>query len=128
MRRVILETPFAAPTWWGRLRNKRFARACLRDCLRLGEAPMASHLLYTQVLDDRVAVDRTLGIEAGLAWGAVADASVVYCDRGISMGMRLGIERALQDHRLIEFRRLDLEPVILDDEMYAMFVRYGHAV
>jgi len=49
-----------------------------------GEAPYASHALYTQpgVLDDSIPVERETGIEAGLEWGAKADATVVYVDRG----------------------------------------------
>ena len=35
-----------------------------------------------------------MGIEAGLAWLAVAEASVVYVDHGVSPGMQRGIEAA----------------------------------
>lgn len=106
MRRVILESPFAASTAIGRWLNRRYARHCLRDsCLR-GEVPLASHLLYTQALDDRDPLERKIGIEAGLAWGPLADATVVYTDRGISRGMQLGIERARVDGRVVEYRDL----------------------
>lgn len=89
-------------------RNVAYARAALHDCLRRGEAPFASHLLYTQagVLDDTVTDERTLGIEAGLAWKRVADVSVVYTDLGISEGMRLAIARALARGRPVEYREL----------------------
>jgi hypothetical protein len=58
----------------------------LRDSLLRGEAPIASHLLYTQpgVLRDNVAGEREQGIAAGLALGPVAEATVVYFDKGIS--------------------------------------------
>lgn len=105
MKRAILESPFAGNIWV-RWRNRVYARACLRDsCLR-GEAPLASHLLYTQCLDDSDPQERLIGIEAGLAWGGLADATVVYQDRGISRGMRLGIERAQAEDRPVEYRRL----------------------
>ena len=39
MKLVIVESPFAGDTE----RNIRYARACLADCLRRGEAPFASH-------------------------------------------------------------------------------------
>ena len=74
MRLVILESPYAGNVE----QNVAYARACMLDCLRSGEAPMVSHLLYTQVLDDKNAAERALGIEAGLAWGRVAEATVVY--------------------------------------------------
>jgi hypothetical protein len=96
MKLVILESPFAAPTDELIERNIAFGRACVRDSLLHGEAPIASHLLYTQpgILDDRVPAERKRGIEAGLAWRKVAEASVVYTNLGISEGMRLGIAYA----------------------------------
>jgi hypothetical protein len=108
MRRVIVESPYRGKDRAETERNRRYARACLRDCLVRGESPLASHLLYTQagVLDDADEEERNLGIEAGLAWGVVAEASVVYEDLGISPGMARGIEQALGDGRPVEYRRL----------------------
>ena len=112
MRRVILETPYAGDIE----RNIRYARECMRDCLLRGEAPYASHLLYTQegVLDDNSKEERKLGIEAGFLWREPADATVVYSDHGISGGMQLGIEDAEQKGRPVEYRRLYLDS--LEDE------------
>ena len=102
MRLVIIESPYAGDVE----RNVAYARACMADCLRRGEAPFASHLLYTQpgVLDDSVPSERKLGIEAGLAWGAMADATVVYTELGITAGMTQGIERAHAAGRPVEYR------------------------
>lgn len=83
MKLVILETPYA-----GRVAlNIEFARACMADCLKRGEAPFASHLLYTQpgILDDTKSEERMLGI---------------------SGGMNLGIEEAERDGRPVEYRKL----------------------
>lgn len=104
MKLVLVESPFAGEVE----KNINYARACMRDCLLKGEAPYASHLLYTQdkVLDDNITEERALGIEAGLYWGKCADKTVVYTDRGISKGMEYGIERAKQENRLVEFRSL----------------------
>ena len=104
MKRVILESPYAGDIE----RNIAYARACLRDCLLRNEAPIASHLLYTQpgVLDDNVPDERQLGIEAGLAWGDLAEATVVYTDHGISRGMQYGIDRANKRGRAVEYRQL----------------------
>ena len=107
MRRVIIESPFAHPTAEGRAANREYAKRCLADSLQRGEAPFAGHLLYPQVLDDDVPVERSLGIEAGLTWGALADATVVYMDRGHSRGMTLGITRAKELGRPVEYRWLD---------------------
>lgn len=104
MRRVIVESPYRGEVG----RNLAYCRACMRDCLSRGEAPFASHLLYTQpgVLDDLVPEQRELGIGAGLAWGEVADATVVYTDLGWSSAMMLGLERAMLAGRPIEHRLL----------------------
>ncbi len=104
MRLVIVESPYAGDVE----KNTRYARAALRDCLLRGEAPLASHLLYTQpgVLNDDIPAERAQGIEAGLEWGDLADATVVYTDLGTSPGMMYGIERAQHAHRAIEYRTL----------------------
>lgn len=104
MIKVIVESPYA-----GNIEeNVRYARACLRDCLMRGEAPFASHLLYTQlgVLRDVVEAERALGIDAGLVWGACADKTVVYLDLGTSRGMAHGIDNARKAGRPVEKRFL----------------------
>jgi hypothetical protein len=104
MRRVILESPFAGDV----PANVVYARRCMRDSLARGEAPIASHLLYTQIgiLRDEDPGERQWGIDAGLAWCAVAEASVVYTGRGISEGMRRGIAAAEAVGIPIEYRTL----------------------
>lgn len=44
MKLVIVESPYAGDV----KTNVAYARAAIRDCLMRGEAPYASHLLYTQ--------------------------------------------------------------------------------
>lgn len=92
MKLVIIETPYAGDVE----ANIAYARACMVDSLLRGEAPFASHLLYTQdgILNDMNEQERKIGIESGFAWGEHADLVAVYEDRGISKGMRLGIEAA----------------------------------
>jgi hypothetical protein len=114
VRLVLIESPFAGSSLFWPLKrlqqwlNVRYAKACVRDSLNRGEAPLASHLLYTRagILNDDVPVERKWGIDAGLAWRRVAEASVVYIDRGISGGMRYGIDAATKAGRPVEYRRL----------------------
>jgi hypothetical protein len=70
-------------------------------------------LLYTQpgVLDDDIPEERQLGIDAGLAWRATAQGSLVYTDRGISSGMKYGISRMQEEGKFVEF--CSLSPEIL---------------
>jgi len=102
---VILESPYSGDVE----ANVAYARECMRDSILRGEAPYASHLLYTQpgILDDTVAEERVLGMKAGMAWGAMASKTVVYIDRGISSGMQYGVEMAKKAGRLVEYRSLD---------------------
>lgn len=108
MRLVILESPYAGDVE----RNVAYARRAMADALHRGEAPIASHLLYTQpgVLDDDVPGERALGIAAGLAWGRVADATVVYADLGLTRGMEEGIARAAAEGRPCETRYIEAAP------------------
>ena len=108
MTLVLLESPYAGATSEELERNVAYARAAMHDCFLRGEAPYASHLLYTQpgVLCDEVPEERMLGIEAGLRWGSLADKTVVYGDLGISRGMHLGIERAEAEGRPVEYRTI----------------------
>jgi hypothetical protein len=101
---VILESPYAGD----RATNITYAKRAMLDSLARGEAPFASHMLYTQFLNDEDPEQRALGINAGLAWLARAQASVVYTDMGISPGMLTGIERARLAGVPVEFREIGL--------------------
>ena len=107
MRKVILESPFAGDV----NKNIRYARACVRDCVKQGDAPIASHLLYTQpgILNDDIPEERQLGIDSGLAWGTEAEATVLYTDLGVSRGMKYGIARAEKEGRPIEERTIGMD-------------------
>lgn len=103
---VLLESPFKNPDPQQHLENIHYARQCLKDCLNHNESAMASHLLYTQVLNDHEPEERNQGIEAGLVWQTLVKKVVVYYDRGISTGMKLSIQRALKNNIPIEYKSL----------------------
>lgn len=112
LTRVVLESPFAprpnVPAGDTIEKTVAYARACVRDCLRRGEAPIASHLLYTQpgILDDTKPAERKLGMAAGFAWGIWAERVVVYTDLGVSSGMETGILIANEAGITVEYRKL----------------------
>ena len=87
--------------------NIAYARQCMSDSLKRGEAPFASHLLYTQVLDDMNPEERTMGMQRAFEWYRCADLMAVYTDKGISSGMQKGMEIAQEFGIKIEYRRLD---------------------
>lgn len=107
MRLVILESPYRGLTDEERCRNRRYAQLALRDCLARGEAAVASHLLYTQVLGDEIPEERALGIEAGLAWAAAAERMVFYIDYGMSPGMLNALARAKAAGLSFEYRTMN---------------------
>jgi hypothetical protein len=103
MNKVIVESPFRGD----KISNKEYLIGCMTDCFNRGEAPFASHYLYTEVLDDDQAVQRELGMAAGFAWMQVADYVAVYCDLGISSGMKEGIKHARQFGLEVKYRSLE---------------------
>lgn len=123
MKRVIIESPFAGDIEG----NIAYARRAVKDSIHQGEAPIASHLLYTQpgILEDSVPAERELGIAAGLAWRQVAELQVFYTDRDWSKGMLAALFQCLKESRPLELRALDgpvLIPPMADTEM-AEFLR-----
>lgn len=102
MRKVILESPYAGEVEL----HLDYARYCLKDSLMRGEAPIASHLLHTQVLNDEIEEERNLGINAGHQWLEVCEAVVVYTDLGISKGMRQAIEKAKTLKLKVDYRKI----------------------
>ena len=107
MKLVVIESPYAGEIE----RNVAYARAAMADCFMRGEAPYASHLLYTQpgVLDDNIAGERALGIEAGLQWAGHAKTAVFYLDHGMSQGMLAAVARHEKNGTPIERRYLYCE-------------------
>src|SRR5512146_2425464 len=109
---VVIESPYGKNVDGTRAdaatveRNLRYLRACMADCFKRGEAPYASHGLYTQpgVLDDAKPEERRRGMEAGFAWGAKAPLRVVYMDLGITDGMHQGVARANALGQRVEYR------------------------
>lgn len=94
-RLVVVESPLKAAAGRSQADNEEYARLCMRDSLRRGEAPIASHALYAMsgVLDEADPEQRKLGIERFLAsWGRLATLRAVYVDHGVSGGMQLAID------------------------------------
>jgi hypothetical protein len=101
MKRVIIESPYS-----GFDSNRAYLRLCLLDSLNRGEAPYASHGLYTWCLDDNDAEQRAKGMKAGFAWTEKADLCAVYEDFGVSTGMQIGIQNAAAWGIPIEYRKI----------------------
>jgi len=100
IRFIIIESPLRGhPN--GYEAGKAYARCCLKHSIKKGETPWASHLLYTQVLDDTIPEERDLGIRLHLNIIEMASyfsfdgvIMAVYTDYGISDGMIAAKEKA----------------------------------
>lgn len=105
MKRVVVESPYAGDVQ----ANLAYAIRAVRDSLNLGEAPFASHLLYTQpgLLDDNMPEERRQGLASGHAWTCVAHLSAFYTDRGWSPGMLQALAVCQESGWEVEFRALD---------------------
>lgn len=109
--RVYVESPYSGDI----ATNVQYAIAAMRDCLARDEAPFLSHLLYTQapdagfVADDdanTVHIGREAAMRAGWAFRHACSKTVVYTDRGVSDGMKAGVEHAQQLGHAVEYRTL----------------------
>jgi hypothetical protein len=122
MRLVIIESPYKGDV----PRNERYLRACIRDCLKRGESPYASHRMLTDALDDNVPEERKLGIEAGLAWrrahwrneeGLVRHViPVFYIDLGFGDGMKLAFTLYEKEGIRFEQRRLPKDDPFFNED------------
>ena len=114
--RVLIESPFGRNVDGSKCtadeydRNEVYVRRALKDSLQRGEAPFASHALYTLVLHDTDLEERKMGMEAGFAWGAVTDIVAVYTDYGITPGMNEGLLRWWAQELAVEHRTIGENP------------------
>lgn len=119
MKLVIIESPYKGDLE----RNTRYLRSCIRDCINRAESPYASHRMLTDALDDNDPVERTLGIEAGLAWrhaqqpvfekGVLVQyvdvQHIFYLDLGWSSGMYLAKKCYDEEGIIYEERKLPVD-------------------
>lgn len=83
MKRVIILSPYKGDIE----ANIQYAWECVIDSLRRHEAPFASHLFYTEVMNDTDPAQRSLGFQCEEAWLRGSELVAVYTDRGLSPGM-----------------------------------------
>lgn len=106
MALVVICSPLRAATPDEVEKNKAYAREALRNSLLRGEAPFASHLLYTQVLSDEIPEERAAAITAAHQVIMRAERLAVYIDRGVTDGMKDEIRIASVSGVRIVFRTM----------------------
>lgn len=122
---TVIESPFSAPDIDGLVRNVQYTMLAVRDSLNRNEAPYASHLFYTQMLDDNNQDERRLGMDAGLTVCHHAEQTAVYTDYGISRGMEYGIDTARKAGRAVIERSLFPDASSLEEITSLMLEEYG---
>lgn len=103
---VIIESPYKSDYADQHACHIDYLAAAIHHSMLSGEAPFASHGFYPDYLREDDDFSRKLGIRLGQAVMARASFVAVYCDLGISPGMKEGIRAA---HRLglkVERRKL----------------------
>lgn len=109
---VTVESPYAGDT----AKNIKYAQESIADCFKRGEAPFASHLLYTQpnILDDSKPEDRELGIKTGFVFKHIQNSiTVFYIDLGWSDGMVKALIYCKANNLPFEFRSLKSEDALI---------------
>lgn len=106
MKRVIILSPFKGDE----AANVEYGWSCVIDSMRRGEAPWASHLFYTVIMNDSDPAQRSMGFACEFAWLKAADLIAVYTDRGLSPGMIKTINQVSLDPLIlipIEIRSIE---------------------
>lgn len=103
---VYICSPYAGDV----LNNECKARRYCQYAIRKQAIPVASHLLYPQLLDDRIPEDRALGMYFGLALLGKCEECWVF-GKTVSPGMAKEIERAKQLGLKTRYFTEDIEEV-----------------
>lgn len=110
MLRVSIESPYAADTPEQQQRHIAYAKRAFQHSLARGEAPFASHLFYTTILDDAKAAERELGLAVSDQWRKAAHLLAFYVDHGFSPGMKRAWSIAIKYNLEAVFRTIGQEP------------------
>lgn len=94
-RLVYIASPYAGDIE----ANTRFAIQCCQYAIKRGYTPLASHLLYPQMLDDSVPEERALGLTFGQTLLALCHEMWVFgahISNGMACEIHYGQERGIQ--------------------------------
>lgn len=103
---VLLVTPFMAEDPAQAARMTRYALRATRDSMNRNEAPLPSHLFYSEVLNVRNPIERDIGLQSQLTWIKGCDIVAVYIDFSITPAMQVVINNAIIRNKKIEYRTI----------------------
>jgi hypothetical protein len=85
-----------------------YLQRCIQDCLRREEIPLNANAIY-YILNGTEPEDETARarrLSTSLRYVLVANIVAVYCDHGISQGMKRAIDFAYAHQRIVIARRI----------------------
>lgn len=112
---IVVESPFASDDPLVLADNIIYARRAMKSVIDLGGIPFASHLLFTQVMDDTDLSDRQKGISFGFAFWQAAKTVRFFNDYGMSPGMENALMRAQEMGKSIELAYIGKNGEPLDE-------------
>ena len=126
MKIVEIESPYSGPTTGIIKRNIAYARCAAHMLVIDGFVPLASHLLYTQFLDDKDEEERELGITRGKQL-IKPHIVAVFTDYGVSKGMAYGIKQAKERGITIGYTMLwpGIPRCMLPETAEGIYEEYG---
>jgi hypothetical protein len=83
-----------------------YAKKCVQDSIKRGEAPFAGQLFYLNFLNDKVPIEKDVSLISHMSWITVADLVAVYIDMGISASMQMGVNVAMIKNKRLEYRTI----------------------
>lgn len=107
---AFISSPYKSDNDLNIIHNVKIARAMCKLAIDQGYAPFASHLIYTQFLDESVPEQREMGIEYGREFLEYADIIYIYKGEGSkeSEGMKGDLESSMIEIRLVTNKDLEL--------------------
>lgn len=104
---ILLESPYLHEHPIDGEEYSIYLSRCLRDSLKRGEAPIATHAMYTRpgVLNLSIG-EATLATLASDDLAELIPITVAYTDYGITEKMDLGLDRAGRWKHTIEYREI----------------------
>jgi hypothetical protein len=107
-RRVVVLCPYRTSAASQHFNDEIYYRACLRDSIEAGEAPLAAPILYlaSGVLSTETLSNIDLSSEIAQSWYLTADACIVYTDHDLTLEMESIISKLQKENITIEYRKL----------------------
>lgn len=87
-------------------RQLKYAQKAMIDSIHRQEAPFSGILLYPQIMNERIKMEKDIGLLCHMSWIPHADFVAVYTDMGMTDSMQAALNIASMKTKRIEYRSL----------------------